>query len=252
MNASSRSLPLSNNSNYPKSMPPDLQLLLFAAIAISFLHTVSGPDHYLPFIALSKAKAWPMRKTIMWTIVCGCGHVWSSVLLAFVGAAIGWSISSVKWLESVRGGIAGWALIVFGLVYGTWGLVKLMRNNSHTHFDYADDGEVFVYRHRHGEAVPPGERHAVTPWVMFIIFVLGPCEPMIPLLYFPAAKAAWWSMLILIAVYTVFTIVTMVAMVIFGCYGVGFFKTARLEKYVHALGGGTLLICGAGMVFLNW
>src|SRR6478672_4214503 len=93
-----RLLPLSKHSNYPKLMPSDLQLLLFTAITISFLHTVSGPDHYLPFIALSKARAWPMRKTIMWTIVCGCGHVWSSVLLAFVGAGIGWSLSSVKWL----------------------------------------------------------------------------------------------------------------------------------------------------------
>jgi threonine/homoserine/homoserine lactone efflux protein len=92
----------------------------------------------------------------------------------------------------------------------------------------------------------------LTPWVMFIIFLLGPCEPMIPLLYFPAAKSSWWSMCILIVVYTFFTLLTMLTMVLLGYYGISFLKTDKLEKYMHALGGMTILICGAGMVFMNW
>jgi threonine/homoserine/homoserine lactone efflux protein len=87
---------------------------------------------------------------------------------------------------------------------------------------------------------------------MFVIFLLGPCEPMIPLLYFPAAQNNWWGMFLLIAVYTFFTLVTMLVMVILGYYGVSFLKTDKLERYVHALGGLTLFICGAGMVFMGW
>jgi hypothetical protein len=109
-----------------------------------------------------------------------------------------------------------------------------------------------VYEHKHAQAVASSERHKVTPWVMFIIFLLGPCEPMIPLLFFPAAQHSWHGMLLLILVYTLFTLLTMVAMVMLGYYSISFFKTEKLEKYMHALGGLTLFICGAGMLFMGW
>lgn len=233
-------------------MHNELQLLITAAITIACLHTVMGPDHYLPFIALSKARGWSFPKTLMWVIICGCGHVWSSVLLGLGGAAIGWSLNKVKWLENVRGGIAGWALLVFGLVYGIWGLYRAYKNKPHKHFDTYEDGSIYVYEHKHGNVVQPSERHKVTPWVMFIIFLLGPCEPMIPLLFYPAAKSSWHGMLILIIVYTFFTLLTMVTMVVLGYFGLAFLKTEKLERYMHALGGLTLFVCGAGMVFLEW
>ncbi len=233
-------------------MQSEIEVLMIAAVTVACLHTVTGPDHYLPFIALSKSRGWSFSRTIFWTIVCGCGHVWSSVLLGLGGAAIGWSLSKVSWFENVRGGIAGWALAGFGIVYGIWGLFKAKRGTLHKHFDVYDDGSVYVYDHKHGQAVAPKERHVVTPWVMFLIFVLGPCEPMIPLLYFPAAKNSVAGMVLLIIVYTIFTLTAMLLMVICGYYGFAFVKTEKLEKYVHALGGLTIFICGAGMVFLGW
>ena len=233
-------------------MQSEMEILMIAAVSIACLHTVTGPDHYLPFIALSKSRGWSFSKTVGWTIICGCGHVWSSVLLGLGGAAIGWSLSKVSWMESVRGGIAGWVMLLFGFIYGVWGLYRAYKNNPHKHFDLQDDGAVYAYQHKHGEAVGPQDRHKVTPWVMFIIFILGPCEPMIPLLYFPAAKNSWSGMIILIAVYTLVTLLTMVAMVILGYFGIAFVKTEKLERYVHALGGLAIFICGAGMLFLGW
>ena len=233
-------------------MQNEIEILILTAIAISFLHTITGPDHYLPFIALSKSRGWSFSKTIFWTIVCGCGHVWSSVLLGLGGAALGWSLSKVNWLESVRGGLAGWSLLGFGLLYSIWGLMRARQNKRHKHFDVYNDGSVYVFEHKHGEIVAPKERHAVTPWVMFIIFLLGPCEPMIPLLYFPAAKNSFQAMLLLIIIYTLFTLATMVLMVVLGFYGISFLKTEKLERYMHALGGFTILVCGVGMVYLGW
>ena len=232
-------------------MSPDLQILVLTAITVSFLHTLAGPDHYIPFIALAKARDWSFGKTMCWTIICGCGHVWSSVLLGLGGAAIGWSLSKIGWLESVRGGVAGWGLMIFGLLYCTWGLIRAKKNRKHKHFDIANDGSVYVFEHKHGEFVKPRERHAVTPWVMFIIFLLGPCEPMIPLLYFPAAKNSTSGMVVLIVTYTIFTLLTMVTMVLLGYYGISFLKTSKVERYMHAIGGVTILGCGAGMVFLG-
>ena len=81
-------------------MPGDMQALIITAVSIACLHTLTGPDHYLPFIALSKAKGWNIAKTIGWTITCGLGHVLSSVALGLGGAALGWSLSKASWLEN--------------------------------------------------------------------------------------------------------------------------------------------------------
>ena len=233
-------------------MQAEMQILIIAAISVACLHTLAGPDHYIPFIALSKSRGWSFTKTIFWTVFCGCGHVWSSVLLGLGGAAIGWSLSKIKWLEAIRGGVAGWCMLIFGLCYGLWGLYRVKKNKTHKHFDMYEDGSMYVYEHKHGQTIQPADRHKVTPWVMFIVFLLGPCEPMIPLLYFPAAKNSWAGMMVLIIVYTICTLATMVLMVVLGYYGFSFLKTEKLERYMHPLGGLTVFICGLGMIFMGW
>lgn len=233
-------------------MQSELTILIIAVVTVACLHTLTGPDHYIPFIALSRSRGWSFSKTIFWTIFCGCGHVWSSVVLALGGAAIGWSLSKISWMESIRGGVAGWCMLFFGLVYFAWGLYRAKKNKSHKHFDTYEDGSMYVYEHKHGVAVRPTDRHKVTPWVMFIVFLLGPCEPMIPLLYFPAAKNSWLGMIVLIIVYTVCTLATMTIMVVLGYYGIAFVKTEKLERHIHSIAGLTVFICGAGMVFMGW
>lgn len=233
-------------------MQDSLQALIITAVVISFLHTIAGPDHYLPFVALSRARKWSFSKTVFWTLVCGLGHVASSVLLGLGGAALGWSMSKIGGIQSIRGGFAGWMLLGFGLVYTLWGLYRAKQDRRHKHFDIADHGKIYVFEHKHGEAVRASDRYKVTPWVLFIIFLLGPCEPMIPLLYFPAAEHSASAIVLLIAVYTLFTLATMVMMVAFGYYGLSLFKSNRLERYMHALGGATILLCGLGMVFFEW
>ena len=233
-------------------MQPEMQILVLTAISVAGLHTLTGPDHYLPFIALSKSRGWSAAKTAWWTIICGSGHILSSVLLGLGGAALGWSLSKLNWFESIRGGIAGWVMLGFGVLYGGWGLYRAMHNNPHKHFDLTDNGNIYVYQHEHDKPVSHNERYKVTPWVMFIIFVLGPCEPMIPLLYFPAAQNSWWGMGMLIGIYTLVTLLTMLILVLLGYYGIGFVKTERLERYVHVLGGFTIFICGVGMVWMGW
>ena len=146
----------------------------------------------------------------------------------------------------------GRCMLLFGLCYGLWGLYRVKKNKTHKHFDMYEDGTLYVYEHKHGQMVQPADRHKVTAWVMFIVFLLGPCEPMIPLLYFPAAKNLWAGMMILIIIYTICTLATMVLMVVLGYYGFSFLKTEKLERYMHPLGGLTVFICGVGMVFMDW
>ena len=229
-----------------------LTTLILSAVAISFLHTASGPDHYLPFIVLSRSRKWSIAKTISWTVICGLGHILSSVLLGFVGVFLGWQLSKLNLFQDLRGNISSWALLIFGIVYFIWGLWQAYLNKPHKHFDVYNNDEVYVYEHRHGEVVTGQNRIKVTPIILFAIFVMGPSEPLVPLLFYSGTHQSYWEIGILVTVFTLCTILTMVMMVLIGCYGYSFFRTEKLERYVHAIGGAVVAICGMGMLFLGW
>lgn len=233
-------------------MTSEISYLIITAITISCLHTVTGPDHYVPFIALSKSKNWTVNRTVFWTLICGIGHVGSSVVLGTAGIAFGWSVSKISWFENVRGGISGWTMFLLGIAYTIYAFMQLKRNKLHKHFDVYDDDNVYVYEHQHGGTVYPQQKRRVTPWVMFIVFVLGPCEPLIPLLSFPAAKHSFYAITILVTVFTLFTLITMVTMVLLGYYSISVVKTDRLERHINVIAGFTVMLCGSGMLFLNW
>ena len=68
-------------------MSNDITVLMFVAASIGFFHTLFGPDHYLPFIVMARANRWSTIKTIWITLLCGVGHVVSSVVLGIIGIA---------------------------------------------------------------------------------------------------------------------------------------------------------------------
>jgi len=59
------------------------------------------------------------------TAACGAGHVLSSVLLGTVGIGAGVALSRLQRIESLRGALASYLLIGFGLAYAVWGLRRL-------------------------------------------------------------------------------------------------------------------------------
>ncbi|MDB4582328.1 hypothetical protein N9164_04185 [Draconibacterium sp.] len=60
-------------------------ILILTAASLGFVHTVLGPDHYIPFIALSKARNWSLPKTLGVTALCGIGHVLGSIAIGLIG-----------------------------------------------------------------------------------------------------------------------------------------------------------------------
>ena len=88
-------------------MPSDaLWTLAALAAGIGAFHTLVGPDHYVPFIAMSRAGRWTMRKTMVVSLLCGIGHVLSSVLLGVVGAAFLKEVTVLTGIEASRGRLA--------------------------------------------------------------------------------------------------------------------------------------------------
>ncbi len=235
-------------------MSEEMSILALSAAAIAFFHTMLGPDHYLPFIAMSRAQGWSLARTAAITTLCGAGHVLSAVLLGLVGIALGLAASFFEPLNEIRGSLAAWAFMSFGLVYLAWGLRQARKRAPHSHAHPHTDGNVHVHGHTHGgEHVHVHEDGParLTPWVIFVIFVLGPCEPMIPVVMYPAVKGSYSTLIAVTAIFGVVTIVSMLAVVLGASLGMKSIPLKSWDRYSHALAGGTLFLCGAAMQFLG-
>lgn len=234
-------------------MSNEILLLCVTAATIGFFHTLFGPDHYVPFIMMSKAGKWSKIKTIWVTFFCGIGHVLSSVVLGLIGIAAGIALEKLEFIESFRGEIAGWVLIAFGFLYMVWGLKKAYKNKPHKHIHVHDDGTIHAHDHSHhdGHAHVHNEKKSLTPWILFTVFVLGPCEPLIPLLMFPAATHSTFGMLTVTLVFGIVTISTMISVVIVSLWGINLLPLGILEKYTHALAGFAIFVSGIAINFLG-
>jgi ABC-type nickel/cobalt efflux system permease component RcnA len=233
----------------------ELALLIPTAASIGLIHTVLGPDHYLPFIVMARARKWSLLKTAGITFLCGLGHIGSSVLLGLGGIVFGIAVTKLKFVESVRGSIAAWLLIAFGLVYFIWGLRRALRNRPHRHWHSHGDEGSHDHEHRHIENhTHVHERDGavnLTPWILFTIFVFGPCEPLIPLVMYPAARHSSLGVVLVTAVFGGVTIATMLGVVLLSSLGVNLLPIGRLERYTHALAGAAILLCGVAIKFFG-
>ena len=206
----------------------DAHILLITAATIAFAHTILGPDHYLVFAAMGKARGWGVGKTLRITLYCGIGHVLGSVALGAIGLLFGAQLAALVEIESVRGALAGYALIAFGLMYLVWGLRRAGR--EHVHCD------------RSG---------AVTPFALFVVFVLGPCEALIPLFMYPAAQHNAALVFAVALVFGVVTLATMLGGVAVTTLGLERLKLPSLGRYSHAIAGGSIALCGSAISFLG-
>ena len=236
-------------------MSENLTILLFSATSIGFFHTILGPDHYLPFIVMSRSNHWSINKTLLFTILCGLGHVLSSIFLGIVAIYLGLAAEKLELIESIRGILASWGLIAFGLLYLIWGIKKMIGNKPHEHDHIHINGQLHTHPHTHtGNHTHLHQKKpdsGVSPWILFLIFVLGPCEPLIPLIMYPALNNHLFGTVMVAVVFTLITIITMGGIVLISISGIKITPLNRFKKYTHAVAGVTVLLCGVAIQFLG-
>jgi sulfite exporter TauE/SafE len=230
----------------------DTMWVYVSAVLIALTHTVLGPDHYLPFVAMSRAGEWSTRKTAAVTALCGVGHVLGSITLGMLGLAAGLGLSRIERWEEFRGDVAGWLLLGFGLAYLAWGVRLAIRNRPHTHVHVHADGTVHSHTHRHdaehAHAHGRSELQSTggyTPWILFTIFLFGPCEPLIPLLMYPAATRDFATVVGVAILFGVTTVATMLMLVLTTTRAAT--ATFRFARYGHALAGMVIVACGVAV-----
>jgi nickel/cobalt exporter len=229
-------------------------VLAGTAVTIGFIHTLIGPDHYLPFIVMGEARAWSIRKTMFITFLCGVGHVLSSVVVGFIGIAAGLSLSKLELFESFRGNIAAWLLIAFGLIYMLFSLRRLYKKKRHAHQHHHTDGIDHEHEHDHFSGhshIHIGDRKNMTPWILFLIFVLGPCEPLIPILMYPAAANNISGVILVSLLFSGVTIATMMTIVLAFRLGLSRINLKPLEQYVNVIAGATIAVSGLAIQLLG-
>jgi len=233
-------------------MVSDLNILLVTAASVGFIHTVAGPDHYLPFVVMAKARKWSLAKTSLITFLCGIGHVGSSILLGGLGIALGVVLSKVEGIESYRGNLAAWAFVLFGLGYMIWGIYRASKNKPHKHIHYHTKASAHEHEHvhenDHDHLHKPEKIINLTPWVLIIIFVLGPCEVLIPMLIYPAAEHGTMGIVLVSVVFAIATISTMMVIVLLLTTGFNKIPFGKLERYTHAIAGAVILLSGIAIL----
>jgi putative Mn2+ efflux pump MntP len=208
--------------------------LCAAAAAVGSMHTIA-PDHWAPFIAVSRAQNWSMKRTALTTMLCGFGHVTASVILGLLALFLG--LEALQAFGQRMESVAGILLIAFGVVYGMWGLrhavgVKL-HGHSHTHYD-----------HVHTPA-------KITALSLFLLFCADPCVAVMPLLLAAAPLGAWKTAIVVVA-YEACTIGTMVALVLPGRAGAKMLRASWVDRYSHAVAGAVIVAVGTVVVTLGW
>lgn len=229
-------------------MNNELLLLLGTAASVGIIHTILGPDHYVPFIALAKSGKWSLRKTTFITVACGIGHVLGSVLIGLVGLTFGIALNQLEYIESLRGEIASWLLISFGIIYMIWGIRNIFKHSSHSHKHYHEDGTFHEHIHSHTKnhvhVHEQEKQKKFTPWILFIIFVLGPCEALIPILLYPAAMQSISGVLLVTLTFGFFTVLTMMVIVISSVFSLYKIKLGKFEKFSYLFAGMVITLCG--------
>jgi len=97
---------------------PTFPVQLAAAAGVGVLHTLLGPDHYLPLLAIAKASGWSAHRTMLVTACAGLLHCGASALLLPFALAATRAAGTLAGVQDLRATVAAWLVVGLGLAAG--------------------------------------------------------------------------------------------------------------------------------------
>ena len=145
-------------------------------------------------------------------------------------------------------------MVAFGAAYGLWGLRQgLRRTRGIELHEHGDDLHVHAHgAHGHSHALGGGQgvpKRSASFWTLFLVFVLGPCEPLIPLFFLPASEGRFGLAVCTGLVFALATIATMLALVGAAYAGVRVLPLDRFDRWAHSIAGAVIALSGLGVLF---
>lgn len=214
--------------------------LVLTTIVTAVVHTLI-PDHWLPFVLVSRAERWTTRRTVMMTTLSASLHVLLSIGLglAVVAAERGASAAVTGMGERLEA-LTGWLLVIFGLVYMVWFLLR----GGHIH-------SFGMHPHHSPHETEPEARKGrfkdLSGYALTFIVGFNPCILVIPCVY----GAAQMSTLTVAAVAVAFaasTIGSMVAVTLLGLKGTARLTSPFLTRYGEAFSGALIALVGLAVL----
>jgi nickel/cobalt transporter (NicO) family protein len=259
-------------------LDPQVLLLATTAASVGVVHTAVGLDHTLPFVVLGRARGWSLRKVLLATALCGLGHVSSSVVIAGVAMWLGHSVLQLTALDAWRGEVAAWSLIGLGLVYAAASWFR--RREPHRHYHVHQDGVFHSHEHQgtewtliHNHSHPLGDARRVGSFdraraqkltgtasglsssrmlaALFVVFITGPCEALLPLLFAAGVQGKPISALATVMSFSLATLATMLVLVTVGFLGLQSRWLAGAERSLHVSAGFAIALSGVCVRFLG-
>lgn len=168
--------------------PTSLSTVLGLAATAGVVHTLIGPDHYLPLVAVARERRWSAGRASVATLGFGLSHCLASIVLVF-GLAV--TAGALEVLATT----AAW------LVVGIGCCLVLM-----------------ALRRRHRSA-GPADTGRIVPVLLGLAFLIGPCEWLIPMATTTLGSMGAVAAVQVCIVYTLCTVGTMWVAVALGTFG---------------------------------
>jgi len=190
---------------------------IVATILLALIHG-SIPNHWLPFIALSRAEKWSTKKLIMIISIGAIFHSLSTAILGFFISYFGYYISSISQLEKI---LPTFFMVFLGMIY------LIIDHQEH----YND----------------PLKKKSINPIFSVILLYLGmffsPCLE-IEAIYFSVGRYGLTSFVLISLMYTIITLVSMLTFSYLAYKGLLKYFPKILEKYEKRMIGLVLIILG--------
>lgn len=221
--------------------------IIFAAAFLAVAHSLANPNHYLPFVALGRARGWSLLKTVAVAVFSGTGHLVAFVAAAAVGLVLGKGLEVFKEFAHWGADFGKWLFVAFGAAYTLFGVAYALKKRK---APQCNDGSCEAFCGRCGKEKAAKKGNWSYAWLMFFLFALGPCDAIIPIVIYSAAEGGWQVLAILTAVYYFFTIASMAlatALLYKGIALIGF-KGVFFSRWAHAISGIVIVLAALAAV----
>jgi hypothetical protein len=112
--------------------------------------------------------------------------------------------------------------------------------------DHAHDHQL-----EHAHAHPGKDRGPLLLWSLFIVFVLGPCEWLIPNSVAAYHGRGWTGLLLVAGVFSVATVATMIGATLVASEALSHARFAFLQRHATTMAGAAIMLSGASTLFLG-
>jgi hypothetical protein len=194
------------------------------------------PDHWIPFVLLSRARRWDLRRSLAAAAAGGLAHLVSTAALGLLVALLG--TEALKRAGPAAEFAGAGILAVFGLLLSLRGLRSARSGRGH-------------HGHSSGPTPDPSRPASSDRGHLLQGALLGarPCAEAIPVFLAAAAYGLTSSILAILA-WVIATLGVMVGIVWLSLLGLSTVKLDFLEKYGEVAAGLLILLMGLAAAVL--